>query len=335
MKNHRTPFKSAWWLNNGHLQTMFPTLCRKPPHILTERERIQTPDKDFIDIDYYGESQWPLVIILHGLTGSSGSIYVKSLQRALFQKSLRSVALNFRGCSGEPNNTARCYHSGETGDLHYLYQTLRHRLPQTPIAVVGFSLGGNVLLKWLGENGNQLDLFAAVAVSAPLLLDRCATRLDCGFSKFYRNQLISELKSGLQEKHQHLMQLKLSEEAKKIADLGDISSVKSFWQYDEQVIARLYGFNSAMHYYKKNSARPYLKNIQTPTLLIHANNDPFMTTEVIPQQNELSTMVDLEITQGGGHVGFICGDHPFKPQYWLDERIPAFLCQQLAISSTK
>ena len=335
MKNYSISFKPAWWLDNGHLQTIFPTLCRPSPHLLTERKRLQTPDRDFIDIDYYGDSQWPLVIILHGLTGSSDSIYVKSLQRALFEKGLRSVALNFRGCSGKPNNTSRWYHSGETSDLNYLYQMLRNRQPQMPMAAVGFSLGGNVLLKWLGENGEQLKLFAAVSVSAPLKLDLCATRLDCGFSKFYRNRLIHELKTGLHEKHQHLLQLNLTEEAKKISALGDISQIKSFWQYDEQVIARLYDFRSAMDYYQRNSARPFLKNIYSPTLLIQANDDPFLTPEVIPQQHELSKSVDLEITKGGGHVGFIYGHQPFKPLYWLDKRIPDFLSEQLAISLTK
>ena len=327
-------FKPAWWLDNGHLQTVFSTLFRQSPQIQTQRERIQTPDHDFLDIDCYGDGIGPLVIILHGLTGSSTSTYVKNLQAALFQEGYRSAALNFRGCSGVPNNTSRWYHSGETGDLNYLYQTLRHREPLTPIAVVGFSLGGNVLLKWLGENGaKQLDLFAAVSVSAPLLLDICATRLDGGFSKFYRNRLISELKSGFRDKYNHLVHLNQLAEAEKLSKLGDISKVSSFWQYDEQVIAPLYGFKSAADYYKQNSARPYLKNISIPTLLIQAKDDPFLTTDILPQPRELSTFVELVMTQGGGHVGFIGGANPFKPKYWLDWCIPEYLNKRLATKS--
>jgi predicted alpha/beta-fold hydrolase len=329
-------FKPAWWLDNGHLQTVFSTIFRQSAQIKTRRERIQTADNDFLDIDWYGDGIAPLVIILHGLTGSSTSRYVKNLQVALFQAGYRSAALNFRGCSGVPNNTSRCYHSGETGDLNYLYQTLRHKEPLTPIAVVGFSLGGNMLLKWLGENAaKQLDLFAAVSVCAPLVLDICATRLDSGFSKLYRNRLISELKSGFRDKHHHLVQLNQLVEAEKLSKLGDISNVSSFWQYDEQVIAPLYGFKSAADYYKQNSARQYLKHIRIPTLLIQAKDDPFMTTDVLPQPSELSAAVELEITQGGGHVGFISGANPFKPQYWLDCCIPEYLNKQLATNSNR
>jgi uncharacterized protein len=333
VKNYPSPFKPAWWLNNAHLQTLYPSLCRQPPRIKTKRERFQTADEDFIDIDFFGEEEWPLVIILHGLTGSSDSSYVKGLQETLFQQKLRSAALNFRGCSGEPNNTALWYHSGETSDLNAIYQILRHKQPDIPIAVVGFSLGGNVLLKWLGEQGENLDVFAAVAVSAPLLLGICATRLDKGFSKLYRNQLIRELKSGLYNKYHHLMQINLPEEAKKLADLGDVSQAVSFWQYDEMVVAPLYGFQNAADYYNQNSGRRYMQNIQTPTLLIQALDDPFMTPEVIPPAAEFSGMIELEITAGGGHVGFIYGTNPFKPKYWLDQRIPEFINRKLANSS--
>ncbi len=167
----QSTFKPAWWLRNNHLQTIYPSLFRKIPNPLPyRRERLITPDHDFIDIDHCDTGEKALVILVHGLTGSSHSGYIKGLQVALSKQGIRSVALNFRGCSGQSNNRARSYHSGETEDLHFLYQTLRQREPNTPLAVVGFSLGGNVLLKWLGEQGDQLNLTAAVAVSVPLLL---------------------------------------------------------------------------------------------------------------------------------------------------------------------
>jgi predicted alpha/beta-fold hydrolase len=161
----QSTFNPAWWLNNPHLQTIYPSLLRKPPEPVVKRERLMTEDHDFIDIDFCGEGNQPLVILLHGLTGSSQSGYIKGLQQALLEQGLRSAALNFRGCSGEYNNSSRCYHSGETGDIDFLYRTLRAREPQTPMAAVGFSIGGNVLLKWLGEQGSNIQLFAAVAVS--------------------------------------------------------------------------------------------------------------------------------------------------------------------------
>jgi predicted alpha/beta-fold hydrolase len=322
----QTTFKPAWWLSNPHLQTLYPALLRKapaPPDY--RRERLTTPDRDFIDVDYCGTGSQPLVILLHGLTGSSKSGYIKGLQSVLLKQGLRSAALNFRGCSGQSNNRARCYHSGETGDIDFLYQTLRRREPETPIAAVGFSLGGNVLLKWLGEQGDQLELFAAVAVSVPLLLGLCATKLDKGFSKLYRANLLRELKTYMQNKLLHLDRIGQTEEAMRIRELGDLSGIRSFWQYDDRVVAKLHGFNDVHDYYRRSSSRQYLKSIAIPTLVIQAIDDPFMTQEVLPGPDEISPAVQLEFTRHGGHVGFVSGLNPFRPAYWLEQRIPEFL----------
>ncbi|MFZ9609117.1 MAG: hydrolase [Methylococcales bacterium] len=327
-----TTFKPAWWLSNAHLQTIYPALMRKSSVLIgLKRERLITPDNDFIDIDWCGEGNQPLIILLHGLSGSTQSGYIRGLQQALLSKGFRTVALNFRGCSGELNYSARCYHSGETEDIHFLYQWLREREPETPIGAVGFSLGGNVLLKWLGEQGNQLSLFAAVAVSVPLVLSICATKLDTGFSKFYRKILLSELKEHVEEKKLHLERLGNFQEVKRIEKLGDISDIESFWQYDDRVVARLHHFKDVHDYYLRSSSRQFLKSIAITTLLIQALDDPFMTEEVLPNLDELSPTIQLEITQGGGHVGFIGGYIPFKPSYWLDQRIPEFFEQQLLL----
>lgn len=323
----KTTFKPAWWLKNHHLQTLYPALFRKLPSPPLRRERLITPDNDFLDIDWCGEGDKPLVILLHGLTGSSQSVYIKGLQHILLKNNVRSVALNFRGCSGEANHSARCYHSGETQDIDFLYQTLRQREPMTKMAAIGFSLGGNVLLKWLGEQGEKLDLFAAVAVSVPLVLSTCATKLDNGFSKLYRANLLKELKLYIADKQRHLENLGHFHEAEKLENLGDLSTIKSFWEYDERVVARLHGFKNAHDYYHRSSSRQFLKNITVPTLIIHAEDDPFMTPAVIPQVEELSKTVQLEITSAGGHVGFISGKNPLKPVYWLEKRIPEFLHQ--------
>ena len=320
-------FKPAWWLNHAHLQTLYPALLRKTPQPPLLRERLITPDNDFIDIDYCGTGAQPLVILLHGLTGSSQSSYIKGLQRALLQQGFRSATLNFRGCSGEYNRLARCYHSGETEDIQFLYQTLRQREPTTPMAVIGFSLGGNVLLKWLGEQGSQLDLFAAVAVSVPLVLSACANKLDKGFSKFYRANLLRELKHYVLAKQRHLEKLGATQEADKLKQLGDLSTIQSFWQYDDRVVAPLHGFHNVHDYYQRSSSRQFLKAITVPTLLIQSRDDPFMTSDVLPHADELSPVVQLEITQGGGHVGFVSGLNPFNPVYWLEQRILTFLRQ--------
>jgi len=235
----QTTFKPAWWLKNAHLQTLYPALFRKVlSHNQLRRERLITPDNDFLDIDWCGEGKQPLVILLHGLTGSSHSGYIKGLQHVLLAQGFRSVALNFRGCSGESNRMARSYHSGETEDIAFLYQTLREREPHTPFAVAGFSLGGNVLLKWLGEQGDKLDLFAAIAVSVPLMLGICASKLDKGFSKIYRANLLRELKDYVHLKQQYLEKTGNNHEAEKLRQVGDLSDIKSFWQYDDRVVAK-------------------------------------------------------------------------------------------------
>lgn len=326
----QSTFKPAWWLSNSHLQTIYPALFRKTPNPPDyRRERLTTPDHDFIDVDFCGTGNQPLIILIHGLTGSSQSGYIKGLQSALLELGLRSVAFNFRGCSGSSNNRARSYHSGETEDIHFLYQTLRLREPETPLGAVGFSLGGNVLLKWLGEQGERLELFAAVAVSVPLVLGICSTKLDRGFSKLYRGVLLKELKAYMYTKLHHLESIGQAQEAAKVRELGDLSDIRSFWQYDDRIVAKLHGFNDVHDYYRRSSSRQYLKSISIPTLLIQAVDDPFMTQDVLPGPNEISPHVQLEFTRHGGHVGFISGLIPFKPEYWLERRIPKFLMRYI------
>ena len=319
-------YKAPWWLPNAHMQTLYPALLRKRPTALNlKRERLITADNDFIDIDWYGQEDKPLVILLHGLTGSSNSSYISGLQQFLQKNGLRTATLNFRGCSGVPNNLARGYHSGDTEDLNFLYQTIRQREPNTALSVIGFSIGGNVLLKWLGEQENKLSLDAAVAISAPLVLAECASKLDHGFSRIYRHNLIQELILYVQTKQVHLQTIGAESEANKIKQLGELSNIKSFWQYDDQVVARLHGFKDVHHYYQLSSSRQYLHKIKIPCLIIQSKDDPFMTKNVLPSVEELSSSVTLEVANKGGHVGFISGNNPLKPVYWLEQRILDFL----------
>jgi predicted alpha/beta-fold hydrolase len=290
---------------------------------------MDTDDGDFVDLDWHDNGDGPLVLLLHGLTGNSQSSYVLGLQAALQQHGMGSVALNFRGCSGQANRLARGYHSGDTADVHAVYQLLRQRWPQRPLAAVGFSLGGNVLLKWLGEQGDRLSLMAAVAVSTPLVLSVCATRLDTGFSRLYRNYLLRDLRQYLRHKHQHLQQTGAVAEADKLAQLGDLSRLRSFWQFDEQVVAVLHGYAGAADYYQRASARGYLKTIRVPSLVIQADDDPFMTPAVLPTAAELADCVQLERVRGGGHVGFVTGPTPYAAEYWLEQCIPEFLISKL------
>jgi hypothetical protein len=313
-------FKPAWWCRSPHGQTLWARLVRRPPHVALWRERLELPDGDFIDLDWTEKGSGPIVIVLHGLEGSSDSPYARGLLQAIERRSWRGVVMHFRGCSGEPNRLPRSYHSGDTGDLAFLVTTLRRRDPRTPLAAVGFSLGGNVLLKWLGKAGSVAPLNAAVAVSVPFVLHGAAARLQLGFSRLYQWQLLRSLRRTVDAKQRH-MELPLKSR--------DLSALKNFRDFDEHVTAPLHGFDSADHYYTVSSSRQYLGGITVPTLLLHARDDPFMTESAIPRPDELSESVTLELSPHGGHVGFVAGVWPWRPRYWLDERIPDYLARSL------
>jgi len=322
-------FKPDWWLKSPHLQTIYPALFRFPVNLDRERIRLLTEDQDFIDIDQIAMDHTPVVLLLHGLAGNSQSGYILGLQHALQCSGFASVAINFRGCSGEPNRLARSYHCGDTDDLDFIYRTFRQNHPNRPIAAVGFSLGGSVLLNWLGKQRTVNTLFAAVAVSVPLQLNICADKLDQGFSKIYRNYLLKGLKRYIHVKLKHLQKLGLDDEAEKLRRLGSLCAIRSFWEYDHRVVAALHGFKDAHDYYERCSARQYLKSIQTPCLLVQAKDDPFMTEKVLPQPNQLSPFVTLNLLERGGHVGFV-GGSSLREYYWLEQCIPRFLQQHLA-----
>ena len=323
-------FKPAWWLPNGHLQTLWSSLKSRAYEVEKKREKIATPDGDFLHLDWSGSGHGPIVLILHGLAGSSDSNYIIGLQCAINNFGWRSVAINFRGCSGTPNLTTRGYHSGETEDIALVYNLIKQREPDTPLMAVGFSLGANVLLKWLGQT-RQVDLIAAVAVSVPFLLGRCADRMDTGFSRIYQHKLISELKTYLHNKIENFQSLAMHDKAEYLEQLADLNSINNFWLFDHHITAPLHGFASGKDYYHRSSCRQYLSSIDRPTLIIQAKDDPFMTPDVIPSEEELSPSVTLELSQQGGHVGFVQGHNPFQPKYWLDIRITQWLKQTTAL----
>ncbi len=313
-------FKPAWWCRGPHSQTLWAPLFRRGPRIRVKRERLELPDGDFIDLDWSVGDGAPVIIILHGLEGSSRSPYVRGMFAALQQQGMRPMVMHFRGCSGEPNRLARGYHSGDTNDLAFVVRTLREREPHTPLAAVGYSLGGNVLLKWLGESGNSAGLYAAAAVSVPFVLQNSSKRLDRGFSRLYRRCLLSCLRRSLQRKFRGTTPPFRADAA---------AAARTFHEFDNAVTAPLHGFQNAEHYYAASSSRPYLRRITVPTLIVHAADDPFLSRELIPSTDDVSPQVSLEIPAHGGHVGFIGGSWPGQPRFWLEERIPVFLMHQL------
>ena len=311
-------FKPAWWLPNSHLQTIWPALCRSEiKNLPIERERIELPDGDFIDLDWLGKNQTgPIVVILHGFEGNIGSHYAKGMLSCIGKQGWRGVFMHFRGCSGEPNRLPRGYHSGDTRDLAYIVNLLCIREPNTPLAAVGYSLGGNVLLKWLGETKGKNPLKAATAISVPFELQKAAQRLQRGFSRFYQWYLIKCARERLLIKF---------DQGPSSIDKAQFSDVQNMQEFDGAYTVPMHGFSSIDEYYLSASSRHYLLTIQVPTLVVHAKDDPFMTEDIIPAEDEVSKHVILEVSESGGHVGFVSGKYPWRAEYWLEERVPEFL----------
>ncbi|MBI6953278.1 hydrolase [Pseudomonas sp. CCOS 191] len=321
-------FRPAAGLSNPHLQTLWGPLWRKLPDLPRNRERLWLADGDFLDLDWHGPHQAdaPLVLVLHGLTGSSNSPYVKGLQLALQARSWASVAVNWRGCSGEPNLLARSYHSGASEDLAETIRHLRAQRPLAPLYAVGYSLGGNVLLKYLGESGAASQLEAAVAVSVPFRLDQCADRIGLGFSKVYQAHFMRQMLAYVQDKQQHFRDKGHHEGLATLERLGSLRNLRTFWDFDGKVTAPLNGFSDAHDYYRRASSRYYLGENRTPTLIIHANDDPFVFGHSLPNAGELAAQTQLELHSRGGHVGFVEGSLR-NPEYYLERRIPQWLME--------
>lgn len=311
-------FKPAWWLRNSHLQTIWPSICRPGIKSLPlERERLELPDGDFLDLDWSGRHlPGPIVLILHGFEGSIESHYAKGMLQTINQRGWRGLFMHFRGCSGEPNRLPRGYHSGETKDVDFVVKTLIERDPKAEIAAIGYSLGGNMLLKWLGETGDKNPLKAATAISVPFDLHKAYKRIQTGFSRFYQWYLVRSAKERLLHKFEVI---------KSPIDISGLSEVEGIRDLDGKYTVPMHGFSSVDEYYTVTSSRYYLSSIRIPTLLIQAKDDPFMTEDVIPDLDELSPQITLEVTETGGHVGFVSGRYPWRPQYWLEERVPEFL----------
>lgn len=320
------PFQPAWWLPSPHLQTIWGPFCRPPPLLERQRERLWLADGDFLDLDWFGphEADAPLVLVLHGLSGSSNSLYVLGLQQRLAAQGWASVALNWRGCSGEPNLLPRGYHSGASDDLAAVIEHLRAMRPLAPLYAVGYSLGGNVLLKHLGESGADCTLQGAVAVSVPFRLDHCADRMGLGLSRFYQAHFMRAMVGYVRDKQRRFQHEGQHERLATLQGLGGLEDMRTFWQFDGRFTAPLHGYDDAHDYYRRASSRYFLGEIRVPTLLIQAADDPFVFAHSVPERHELAADTQLELHARGGHVGFIEGT-PRRPGYYLERRIPAWL----------
>lgn len=316
-------FQPAWWLANRHLQTIVPNTLRRHPRITVHRERIELPDGDFVDADWVGSRrQGPIVVLLHGLEGSIRSRYAGWMLKRLDDAGYRPVLLNFRSCSGEPNRKPNSYHSGHTADFDYFFRLLREREPQVRLAAIGYSLGGNALLKWLGEQGDAALVETAVAVSVPFRLGECSAAINEGVSKLYQRHLMGRMLRTARAK------LELFHAA---GFDPDLSSLHTFREFDDALTAPLHGYEDAEDYYEQCSSIGFLKDIRKPTLVIHAKDDPFMRTDTAPGNEDISPAVDVELSEHGGHVGFVGGKWPWQPEYFLETRILEHLRQEFPL----
>jgi len=312
----KSEFKPLCYLSNRHLQTILANIIH-PAFPAVTKQRLELEDGDFIDL-LWSETRAPqTLLILHGLEGSIHSAYAKRILNYCNHQKIAAVFMHFRGCGGELNRKLRGYHSGETGDLRLVIEHLKSNGVRD-IALLGYSLGGNATLKYMGEAKTDIAIRCATAVSVPLLLDICADTMDRGFAKIYQRTLLRRLVKKMHFKR-HLMNSHARQ-------YPDPTNMRNFRQFDDAFTAPIHGYDSAHDYYHKCSARQFLCDIDKPTLIIQSRDDPFMNHEVLPEENELSDSVSLELSAHGGHVGFIGGK--LWPEPWLEKRIHRFLIEQ-------
>jgi len=312
------PYRAPSWLPGGHAQTIWPVLRRDAPPSY-RRERWETPDGDFIDVDWLDavqEVDAPLVVLFHGLEGSSASHYAGALMRALAQRGWAGAVPHFRGCSGEPNRLPRAYHSGDSAEIDWILRRMRSRFPQRTIFAAGVSLGGNALLKWAGEQeAAARDVVQAVAgVSAPLDLTAAGQALQQGFSLIYAKRFLVTLKAGSKGKLARFPGL---------FDGSRMLAARTLYDFDDAVTAPLHGFRDAADYWLRASSKPWLGGIRLPALVLNALNDPFLPQRALPGAKGVSASVTLDYPDGGGHAGFVSGAFPGHLD-WLPQRLLAF-----------
>ena len=308
------------WLPGGHLQTLYAALFAPRPRVEYGRERWDTPDGDFVDIDWLvgnaSALSAPLVVLFHGLEGRSTSHYAHALMARVAARGWRGAVVHFRGCSGEPNRLPRAYHSGDIDELDWMVRRLRRDRAVDPLYLVGVSLGGNVLLKWLGERAGEAAgmVTAAAAVSAPVDVMACGNALDRGFNLIYTHAFLASLKKKSLAKLQRFPDL---------YDAKRVRAARTLRAFDDLVTAPLHGFSGTDDYWTRASSRPSLSRIAVPTLVLNARNDPFLPPQALPTAGDVSSSVLLDFPEEGGHVGFVTGRYPGHLD-WLPRRIIEF-----------
>ena len=310
-------FDPARWLANAHLQTIYGAIVARAPRPGLRRERWETPDGDFVDVDFLdGPPGTPWVQLFHGLEGSSSSPYARMLMEHVRRRGWRGSVTHFRGCSGAPNRLARAYHSGDSEEADWVLRRLKERAGDAPLFATGVSLGGNVLAKWLGERAEEAVAVVerAAVISAPVDLMAGGNALGRGFARLYTWHFLRSLRRGALARLARFPGL---------FDAAAVRRARSLRDFDNVVTAPLHGFRDTDDYWKRASAKPWLATIRVPTLLLNARDDPFMPEPALPTEREVSAAVKLEFPARGGHVGFVSGPFPGHIE-WLPVRVLHF-----------
>lgn len=320
-------YRPAWWIPGPHLRTLWGKIVPRRAHAPTRLERWDTPDGDFLEIRRLDASApSPRLIVLHGLEGSPRSHYVRTLLAQAYRRGWAADAIVFRSCGSELNRALRFYHSGETGDLDFVVRSLAHAEPGRPIVLAGVSLGGNVLLKWLGERGSDIPgvVAGAATISVPYDLARGARHIDRGFARVYQAHFLRSLR-----RKAHAKRARFPDRIRADA----IDRVRSLYEFDDAVTAPLHDFASADDYYSRSSSIRWIAAIRAPTLLLSAADDPFLPPDVLDAVREIARhnpALDVEFVDRGGHVGFVSGAMPWRPFYYAEWRVTEFLAACLA-----
>ena len=319
-------YRPAWWVPGPHAQTLWGKLARARAPLPTRLERLETPDGDFLELlRLDGRADGPRLFLLHGLEGTVRSHYVSGLFQLALDRGWAADLLLFRSCGSEPNRAPRFYHSGETSDLEFAIRRVLDESPTAPLGLCGVSLGGNVLLKWLGEQGNSLPdaIRAAATISVPYDLERGCRYISRGFARIYERHFLRSLRRKASEKLLRFPGL-FDEQA--------LRRARTLYDFDDVVTAPVHGFRDAHDYYSRSSSLGFLADIRRSTLLLSAEDDPFLPVEVLREVRDIARDNDyltLEFTRRGGHVGFVAGP-PWRATYYAEQRVGEFFDTTLA-----
>lgn len=314
------PYQAPAWLPGGHAQTLWPLLI-KPRPLPLRRERWTTPDDDFLDVDHLdGPPDAPLLVLFHGLEGSSHSHYAISTALACQKAGWRLVIPHFRGCSGTLNRQPRAYHSGDSAEIDWILRRLQAANGHRRLHAAGVSLGGNALLKWAGELAAAAaeHVTGVAAFCAPLDLAACGHHLARGFNRIYTQHFLNTLKTGAGARLERFPGL---------FDETRMRRANTLWAFDDVVTGPIHGFAGADDYWQRASAKPWLKSIGVPTLAVNPKNDPFLPATALPTSAEVSSAVRLEQPASGGHVGFVSASFPGNLD-WLPQRLLHFFLSE-------